>query len=119
MDVKQVFGENLRYYRRKLGYTQETLAEKLDIGTTHLANLEIGKKFVSAGLLQNISKTLNVPYSALFYNPEQDDLIDDSFLGKVNSSLDEEVLLLKKKIRDYYLYGLDEIPDNKAKTKRR
>lgn len=100
MDVKKLFGENLKKYRKKKKYTQEELAEKLDVGINHLANIEIGKKFVSADLLQKISKTLNVPYSALFYDPKQDTNNDASFLGKVDNILDEQITAAKKKIRD-------------------
>jgi len=31
---------NISYYRKKLGFTQENLAEKLNISRTHLSNME-------------------------------------------------------------------------------
>lgn len=99
MNIKRIFGENLRHYRKKKGLTQEQLAEKLEIGTVHLGNIETGKKFISAHLLELISEELEVPPSSLFYSPENH-YYGDSFLDKLDSIVNEYNQLIKKKIRD-------------------
>lgn len=99
MNVKKIFGENLRYYRKKAGLTQEEFAEKIGVGSVHIGNLEVGKKFVSADMLETISAALNVSPSALFYSP---DVISegDNFLDKIDSILNDHVAAMRKEIRE-------------------
>ena len=70
MNLKSYIGLRVKAARHEKGLTQEQLAELLDISLNHLANIETGKKFVSAELLTTISKKLKVSPSFLFYSPE-------------------------------------------------
>lgn len=99
MNIKRIFGENLKHYRKKIGLTQEELAEKVGVGTVHLGNIETGKKFVSAELLEALSSELKVSPSALFYTPESTSY-GDNFLDKLDSIVNEHHEKLKKDIRD-------------------
>ncbi|MBP8081647.1 MAG: helix-turn-helix transcriptional regulator [Spirochaetes bacterium] len=99
MNIKRIFGENLKHYRKKLGLTQEELAEKVGVGTVHLGNIETGKKFVSAELLESLSVELKVSPSALFYTPKSNSY-GDNFLDKLDSIVNEHHEKLKKDIRD-------------------
>lgn len=61
------------YYRKKAGYTQEQLAEELDISRQHLAAVESPnmERKPSVDLLFNIANVLNIePYILLKFNPE-------------------------------------------------
>ena len=71
MSVKKVLGTNIRKYRKGYKYTLEVLSEKLGISIKHLNNIELGKDFASARLLDAIALELSVPYSALFYVPHK------------------------------------------------
>lgn len=89
MNVKKIFGNNIHKYRKKKKFSQEKLAEKLEISVKHLSNIETGKVFASAELIETIALVLEVSVSALFYSPEEKSL-DDSDISKIEKILDEE-----------------------------
>jgi transcriptional regulator with XRE-family HTH domain len=66
MDVKLIFGENLKYYRKKRLLSQEELSEKVDISSKHLSGIERGLNFASSDLLERISDVLEVPLFLFF-----------------------------------------------------
>ena len=53
-------GKRIKKARRKAGFTQEKLAEKVNISTTHLGLVETGKRRVSLKTLQKIASALGV-----------------------------------------------------------
>lgn len=61
------FGKNIRNARKKKGYSQNKLAELLDISREHLAKIETAKRCVSLHLLFRISEILEIKESELFY----------------------------------------------------
>jgi transcriptional regulator with XRE-family HTH domain len=71
MNIKTIFGENLKYYRKQNNLTQEELSEALEITPKHLGAIERGMAFISAELLEKIIKYLNVSASALFLTGEE------------------------------------------------
>ncbi|GHV80191.1 hypothetical protein AGMMS49944_19820 [Spirochaetia bacterium] len=90
MDIKAIFGANLKHYRKQRQLSQECLSEKLDITPKHLSTLETGAGFVSAELLEKITKILRVSASALFYTPEEKSA-DDGFLTLVDHIIEKEL----------------------------
>ncbi|MDR0442110.1 MAG: helix-turn-helix domain-containing protein, partial [Treponema sp.] len=66
MDIKTVFGANLKNYRKKKRFSQETLSEKLEISVMHLSKIERGLTFVSADLLEKLSSNLDISIAQLF-----------------------------------------------------
>lgn len=59
---------NLAYYRKLKGLTQEQLAELVDIGRSHISNIEAinVSRLPSYELLFNIADKLNIPVSKFF-----------------------------------------------------
>ncbi|MFW9881894.1 MAG: helix-turn-helix domain-containing protein, partial [Candidatus Thorarchaeota archaeon] len=98
MNIKKILGSNIAKYRKTREFTQEELSEKLDISPKHLSNIERGKDFVSASILEKISEILNVTPSALFYSPELNK-IDDNSLSKIDDIITEQAEFTKKRIR--------------------
>ena len=100
MDVKKIFGNNLHIYRKKQGIFQEKLSETLDISTKHLSDLETGKSFVSAELLENISQVLHISPSALFFTPDEMS-VDESDWSKIEEIITQEVqkMMVSTKLR--------------------
>ncbi|MDR2898328.1 MAG: helix-turn-helix domain-containing protein [Spirochaetaceae bacterium] len=90
MDIKVLFGNNLRRYRKKAGLSQEILAETLQISTQHISNIETGRKFVSAGLLQELIGLLKVSPSLLFYDPEVQ-ITDETYLETIDAIIRKEL----------------------------
>ena len=47
INIRKIFGENVKFYRKKRGLSQEQLAELLEISTNHLSVIETETKFVT------------------------------------------------------------------------
>ncbi len=65
-EKQKIFGKNISKYRKSKGYTQNQLAEKLDISREHLAKIETAKRGLSINLLYKISEILSVPEKDFF-----------------------------------------------------
>ncbi len=98
MDIKKIFGNNLQKYRKVLGLSQEEMAERLEISVDHLSRVELGKKFVSASLIEKIFDEINVSPSALFYSPENN-VLDNDDITNLFKIFDKGVKEIKEKMR--------------------
>ena len=67
----QMIGANIVYYRKRLGLTQEKMAEKAGVSRAHLARIETGMGVASLPLLFSISEALDIPLKALFDFPDE------------------------------------------------
>ena len=85
MDVKHLFGKNLRSCRKLRGLSQEQLAEKVNVSAKHIGALESGSSFVSAALLEQFSAVLHVPLTA-FFSPVDDEAVKDQVPKETSSS---------------------------------
>ena len=57
---------NLKENRRKLGLTQEELAEKARVSTNYIAMIETCKKYPKPDMLEHLAKILNIEPYKLF-----------------------------------------------------
>lgn len=55
-----ILGNRIRKLRRKIGLTQEQLAEKTHISTTHVGLVETGRRRFSLKTLQRVANVLGV-----------------------------------------------------------
>ncbi len=96
-NLKKNFGKKVKYYREKKGFTQEQLAEKLDINCRSLSFIECGTNFVSAETLNKLCRVLEVSPKQLFdfdyfiQNPEN-----------TEKALIELISHNKDKLQDFY-----------------
>ncbi len=67
-----IMRKNIKYYRKKLGYTQEQLAELSDLSVSYIKQIESKKEFknVSLTTLLKLSKTLEISIHDLFKNQQ-------------------------------------------------
>ena len=79
------------------------MAEKLEITTKHLSTIETGANFVSADLLEKLTKQFLVSASALFYSNEEVSA-DDSFFGKIDRIIDNECSNISSAIKTQIRY---------------
>ena len=79
MDLKKLFGANLKYYRKEKHFSQEELSEKVDISVKHLSKIERGLTFVSADLLVKLSNNLGISVAQLFCRSDEK-IFDDNVL---------------------------------------
>ena len=71
MDDRKLLGKRIKNLRKSKGYTQERLAEIMDISSNYLAGIERGEANPTLALLERLSAGLEVPLSELFrYHPE-------------------------------------------------
>lgn len=101
LDIRKVFGENVKYYRKKMGLSQEQLAEKLDVSPNHMSVIETGGKFVTYKLLEKMVCIFNVMPAALFYVPgtaANDDSLQNTINSIVKTELDSAFERISKNI---------------------
>lgn len=98
VNIRKIFGENVKRYRKQQGFSQEQLAEKLEISTNHLSVIETGTKFVTYKLLEKIILELDVLPSSLFQST-QTALNDNSLQNKINSVINQEIELTSERIK--------------------
>jgi len=60
-------GKKIKKYRRKLGLTQEQLAEEVGLSQKYIQFIENGKRRPSLTVLYKISQKLNIKMYRLFY----------------------------------------------------
>ena len=59
-------GQNIAYYRKERGLSQESLAELVNISRTHMSRIETADCAVSLDVVFDICDALNVPPSKMF-----------------------------------------------------
>ncbi len=64
-DMRKRIGHNIRYFRKLKGFTQEGLAEMIDVSGAYIGYLERGSKIPSLDLLTEIAASLTVEPAAL------------------------------------------------------
>lgn len=69
MDEKNIctkFGNNIKKYRLKKGFSQEELAELSNLHRTYISAVERGKRSISLKNIEILAKTLSVSIQSLF-----------------------------------------------------
>ena len=64
-------GQRIRKYRKAYNFSQEQLAEKVGISTTHMSHIETGNTKLSLPVLVNIANALAVQTDELLYDVPQ------------------------------------------------
>lgn len=71
-DIKTIFGQRVRYYRKSKSMSQERLAEICDLHPTYIGQLERGEKNASLETIMRICVGLGVSPETLFANLSAD-----------------------------------------------
>lgn len=87
MDLKRI-GQRIYERRRELRYTQEQLAEKMDVSVQMVSNLERGNKAIKIDNLVALSEILNVSTDYILTGRRSPEAEGD-LLNKINC-LDEK-----------------------------
>jgi transcriptional regulator with XRE-family HTH domain len=64
--IREILARNFKVNRRKLGLTQEQLAEKADVSTHYIAMIETCNKYPKPEMLERLAKALEVEPHQLF-----------------------------------------------------
>lgn len=70
----QEIGLRIRNFRRAANLSQEELAEKIDISTTHMSHIETGNTKLSLPVLVSLSQVLHVSTDDLLFSHESKEL---------------------------------------------
>lgn len=64
-------GQRIRKYRKAYNLSQEQLADKVDISTTHMSHVETGNTKLSLAVLVKIANVLSIQTDALLFDTPQ------------------------------------------------
>lgn len=90
-DFQHKFGLRVKELRKRKGYTQEKMAELLNIGVRSLVKIETGNSFPSMQNLENIIKVLDTSNLELFdfEHLQQKESLRELTIGMINSNPDK------------------------------
>lgn len=91
MGTRHIFIQNLKFYRKKAGLTQEKLAEKIGMSTSYIGDMEARERFPSAETIDKIADALDVPVSTLFDERSSPQNVNDTFVRIYGKSLSDEL----------------------------
>lgn len=86
MDYYKI-GQKIRKVRKAHGLSQEELAEKVNISTTHMSHIETGNTKLSLPVFVEIAAALEV---------RTDDLLDASTTTTISTAMDEIASILER-----------------------
>ena len=86
MDYYKI-GQNIRKIRKAHGLSQEELAERVDISTTHMSHIETGNTKLSLQVLVDIAAALEV---------RTDDLLNSIPAAATGTAMDEIAAVLER-----------------------
>ena len=66
----KVLGENIAFYRKRLGVTQEKLSESVGVNNVHISHIETGDRAASLDTVFAIADALGVEPYKLFQTKE-------------------------------------------------
>lgn len=72
MDIRLVFGENIRRFRTQAGLSQEAVAERMGVDRAHVSSMERGQQNVTLLTLWHTAQALGV---------KPVDLLNEDFAG--------------------------------------
>lgn len=90
-----MLGNNIKRLRKQKYYTQEKMAELLDISTNHLYRIETGKSHVSLSLLFKIAEILNEDTSELFkgeYEVDREIVKEVEKILQKSNAMEQEII---------------------------
>lgn len=86
MDYYKI-GQTIRKFRKAHGLSQEELAERINISTTHMSHIETGNTKLSLPVFVDIAAALEV---------RTDELLDNTSSVTISTSLDEITAVLER-----------------------
>ena len=85
-DLRSLFSQNIKRYRQMKSWSQEKLAEKMEISTNYLSEIETGRGWVSPLSLVKMASALGIDVYELF---KPHDAISASTVKTINKCLDD------------------------------
>ena len=110
-DDKLFLAKQIKEHRKKLGITQEELAEKVELSTQHISRIESGCYIPSLKSFFSIVSVLNIDLKIFGFNINKtNNTVKDKLIKKVLSATDAELI--------FYENSIDAISESLNKVKR-
>ena len=110
-DDKVFIGQQIRLHRRKIGMTQEELAEKVDLSVQHISRIELGCYIPSLKSFFAIAQALNIDLRIFGYDTQlTSNFQKDELIEKITHATDAELI--------FYKNVMNSITDSLAKVKK-
>ena len=95
-------GKRIRKYRKLKNLSQEELAEKIDISTTHMSHIETGSTKLSLQVLVDLSKVLEVNTDDLIFENKPKTMINqiNKLLSECNENQIQFISNVVKSLKD-------------------
>lgn len=105
-DIYCLIGDKFRYYRKRKKYTQEKLAELLNITPNHLHKIENGKVHMSLPLLLKSKEILEITANELLEIEDNNYVVNNIYeeiaeILECSNSIQAEIIV--RTIRELYL----------------
>lgn len=107
-DLRKRFGRLLAFHRRRLSYTQETLAEAAGLSVDMISKLEVGATGARFPAIERLAGALEIDPAELFTNDLPGGAISQGTYGEISAvltRLGEDELAWVKTILDAALSG--------------
>ena len=82
-----MIGQRIRKYRRAHSFSQEELAERVGISTTHMSHIETGNTKLSLAVLVKLALVLEVNTDDILFDHQTSS--KSSFIKKIQHSLEQ------------------------------
>ena len=100
-DLLKIFGANVKQQRKRLEWSQEKLAEKINISITFLSDVENGKKWVSLTTLLKLSAAFDISAYELLVPSLPD--INKKLLSRYARDINYSVNKVLTKVQERYI----------------
>ena len=67
--LREILAHNLKKNRKKCGFSQAKLAEKVDVSTHHIAMIEICRDYPKLDVVERIADAMEIEIYELFIDP--------------------------------------------------
>ncbi|HEK4907954.1 TPA: helix-turn-helix transcriptional regulator [Clostridioides difficile] len=96
--IEVIIGNRIRNYRKRLGYSQEILAQKSGLFHTYIGQIERGERKASLQTILKIANALEMPFEILFENIVLNDKYVDTISSQCYELIDSLTLKEQKAI---------------------
>ena len=86
-------GKRIHIARERIGLTQEVLAEKLDLSTQYISDVERGASGISVPTLMSLCEILHISSDYILFGISESDDVKDSIRKVSSMSKDEQKLI--------------------------
>ncbi len=92
-NLKEIFSDNLKYYRKQAGLTQDDFAKTVKTDPVYISYIENGKRFPSIEYIEKMAEVLKIESYKLFLpaNIEINSIANDVLYSKIKENVNKAI----------------------------